>query len=250
MSGHSRWAGIKHKKAAIDAKRGKAFTKLIREISIAARAGGGLVENNPRLRKATELARGVNMPSDNIKKAIQRGTGELPGVNYEEIQYEGYGPAGVAVICEITTDNKNRTASEIRRIFSMHSGNLGENGCVGWMFHQKGVIEILKHNVDEDTLMSLALDAGAEDVTAEDETFEIITKPAEFEAVKNALEKAGIAAEAAELTMVPQTYVSLTGADAQKMLRLMDALEESDDVKNVYANFDISPEEMGKYVAG
>jgi YebC/PmpR family DNA-binding regulatory protein len=243
MSGHSRWAGIKHKKGLADVKRGKLFTKIIREITIAARMGGGAPESNPRLRKAVEDAREANMPSDNIKKAIQRGTGEIEGVHYEELMYEGYGPSGVAVMVEITTDNKNRTAGEIRRIFSQNAGNLGESGSVSWMFSSKGLITVEKTKATEDQLMGLVLDAGAEDLAAEDpDVYEITTQPAEFEKVKKALEDNKISMVSAEVTMLPKTYVKLTGAAASQMMNLMNALEEHDDVKNVYANFDIPKE--------
>ena len=243
MSGHSRWAGIKHKKGAIDAKRGKVFTKIIREITIAARLAGGDPSSNPRLRKAMEDARAVNMPNDNVKKAIQRGTGELPGVNFEELVYEGYGPSGVAVIVEATTDSKNRTAGEIRRIFSSHGGNLGETGSVGWVFSTKGVIVVEKSKAKEDELMELVLDAGAEDLNAEDpEMFEIYTAPADFDKVKKALEAKQVPIVSAEVTMLPKTSVKLTGSPANQMLAMMNALEEHEDVKNVYANFDIPKE--------
>lgn len=245
MSGHSKWAGIKHKKAIIDAKRGKVFTKFIREITVAAREGGGNLENNSRLRKVVELARTSNMPQDNIKKAIQRGTGEIPGAMYEEVAYEGYGPAGVAVLIEGTTDNKNRTASEVRKIFSSHGGNLGENGCVSWMFSQKGYISVEKNKYDEEKLMALALDLGADDFRADDaDLYEIFTKPPDFEKIKQELEKNAVPLSAAEISMQPQTYIKLTGKEAEQMLGLMDDLEEHDDVKNVYANFDISEKEM------
>jgi YebC/PmpR family DNA-binding regulatory protein len=247
MSGHSKWAGIKHKKAIIDAKRGKIFTKFVREIVVAARQGGGNMESNARLRKVVESAREANMPQDNIKKAIQRGTGEIPGVMYEEIMYEGYGPGGVAILVEATTDNKNRTSSEIRKIFSSHSGNLGETGCVGWMFSQKGYIAVEKSKSDEDTLMSLALDAGADDIRSEDEdVYEIFTKPEQYESVKQKLEEQKIPIASAELSLQPQTYIKLTGSHASQMLSLLDDLESNDDVKNVFANFDISKEEMEK----
>jgi DNA-binding regulatory protein, YebC/PmpR family len=248
MSGHNKWASIKHKKAITDAKKGKAFTKIIREIVVATKEGGALIENNARLRKAIDDAKEANMPQDNIKKAIQRGTGELPGAIYEEIVYEGYGPAGVALIVEITTDNKNRTASEIRKMFSSHSGNLGETGCVGWMFHRKGYITVDKSATDEDTIMNIALEAGAEDFVndADSDAYEITTVPDDLENIKTALAAKNIAAASAEVTMVPQTYVKLTGDDAKSMLKLMDSLEEHDDVKNVYSNFDISKEDMEK----
>jgi YebC/PmpR family DNA-binding regulatory protein len=245
MSGHSRWAGIKHKKAAVDAKKGKVFTKLIREIVVAAREGGGNPENNARLRKVMEVAREANMPTDNVKKAVQRGTGEIPGAMYEEIMYEGYGPAGVAVMLDGTTDNKNRTASEIRKIFSSHGGNLGESGCVSWMFNKKGYISVEKTKFDEEQLMTLALDLGADDFKSDDEEYyEIITKPEDFEKVKQGLEQKNIPLASAEVSFLPQTYIKLTGKSAEQMLNLMDELEEHDDVKNVYANFDISKSEM------
>ena len=247
MSGHNKWASIKHKKAATDAKKGKVFTKIIREIVIAAKEGGGAVENNARLRKVIEDAKEANMPQDNIKKAIQRGTGELPGVTYEEMSYEGYGPAGVALIVEVTTDNKNRTASEIRKMFSQHSGNLGESGCVGWMFDRKGVITVEKSAADEETLMNIALESGAEDFKSDGGDYIIITSAADFDQVKAALKEKNIVLLSAEITNVPQTYVKLTGGDAESMIKLMNVLEEHDDVKNVYANFDISQEEMEKY---
>jgi YebC/PmpR family DNA-binding regulatory protein len=243
MSGHSRWAGIKHKKGLIDAKRGKTFTRIIREITIAAKIGGGKPEANPRLRKAMDDAREANMPADNMKKAIQRGTGELPGVNYEELVYEGYGPSGVALIVEVTTDNKNRTAGEIRRAFSQHGGNLGETGSVGWMFSSKGILVVEKSKTTEDQLMTIALDAGAEDINSDDpDVFEVTTQPADFEKVKKALEAASVPTTSAEITMLPKNYVKLNGAAAQQMLALMNALEEHDDVKNIYANFDIPKE--------
>lgn len=243
MSGHSRWAGIKHKKGLTDAKRGKVFTKIIREITIAARLGGGIAENNPRLRKAMDDAREANMPSDNMKKAIQRGTGEIPGVNYEELVYEGYGPSGVALIVEATSDNKNRTAGEIRRIFSQHGGNLGETGSVGWIFEPKGIIAVEKSKTTEDDLMSVALDAGAEDIKTEDpDLFEVTTAPADFEKVKKALDAKKIPIASGEVTMLPKTTVKLAGPAATQMLTLMNTLEDHDDVKNVYANFDIPKE--------
>jgi len=245
MSGHSKWAGIKHKKAIIDAKRGKVFTKIIREITIAARIGGGNPENNARLRKAIDAARDANMPQDNIKKAVQRGTGELPGVSYEDVTYEGYGPGGVAVIVEATTDNRSRTVSEIRKIFSHHGGNLGENGCVSWMFREKGYISVDKSKIPEDRLIEIALEAGADDVrTEDDDVFEIITSPENFEKVKSALESASVPIETAEVSLQPSTYIKLRGDDARKMVELMEELEDHDDTKNVYANFDISNKDM------
>ena len=245
MSGHSKWSGIKHKKAIIDAKRGKIFTRIIREISVAARAGGGNPENNARLRKVIDLSKEANMPADNVKKAIQRGTGEIPGVIYEEIMYEGYGPGGVAVMVEVTTDNKNRTASEIRNMFSESNGNLGENGCVGWMFSQKGYISVEKNKADEEKLMTLALELGADDFATDDlEVYEIFTSPHDFEKIKSGIEKAGIPISVSEISMIPQTYVKVTGKDAKNMLNLMENLEEHEDVKNVFSNFDITKEEL------
>jgi len=247
MSGHSKWAGIKHKKMAQDSKRGKIFTKLIREISIAARQGGPNVENNPRLRKAIETAKEANMPQDNIKKAIQRGTGELPGVTYEEVTYEGYGPGGIAIIVSAATDNKNRTTSELRRIFSQHGGNLGETGCVGWMFSQKGYITIDKTKYKEDELMELALEIGAEDFKSDDEdVYEIIVSVNDYEKIKQKLKEKNIEINQAEITMLPKTYIKLSGKDAEQTLALMNEIEEHDDVANVYANFDISKELMEK----
>jgi YebC/PmpR family DNA-binding regulatory protein len=248
MSGHNKWASIKHKKAATDAKKGKVFTKIIREIVVAAKEGGVQIESNARLRKAIEDAKEANMPQENIKKAIQRGNGELPGATYEEMVYEGYGPAGVALIVEVTTDNKNRTASEVRKIFSSHKGNLGETGCVGWMFDKKGVIVVSKSSAEEEKLMNLALEAGAEDFRNEQDgdIYEIITSISDLDNVKKAVKNEGIEIVSAEVSMIPQTLVSLAGDDARSMLKLMDALEEHDDIKNVYANFDISIEEMEK----
>ncbi|MFH1282096.1 MAG: YebC/PmpR family DNA-binding transcriptional regulator [bacterium] len=247
MSGHSRWAGIKHKKAAVDAKRGKIFTKIIREISVAAKQSGGNPDNNPRLRKAMEQAREVNMPADNIKKAVQRGTGELPGSVFEELMYEGYGPGGVAVMCESTTDNKNRTAGDIRRIFTKHGGNLGESGCVSWMFNQKGFITIEKKDIEEDKLMGIALDAGAEDLNAENDLYEITTQSNDFNKVTQAIKEKNIPIASEEITMLAQTNITLTGKEAEQMLELMNDLDEHDDVKNVFSNFDISKEEIENF---
>jgi len=246
MSGHNKWASIKHKKAATDAKKGKVFTRIIREIVIAAKEGGGSIENNARLRKVIDDAKEANMPQDNIKKAIQRGTGELPGLVYEEMVYEGYGPAGVALIVEVTTDNKNRTASEIRKMFSSHKGNMGETGCVGWMFEKKGYITVDKKAAGEDAVMDAALEAGAEDIKNEagSDVYEIITAPGDVDKVKDALKAKNIAVAGAEVDMIPQTYIKLTGDDASSMLKLMDSLEEHDDVKNVYSNFDIDESEI------
>ncbi len=250
MSGHSKWAGIKHKKAIIDAKRGKVFTRIIREIVVAAKEGGGNIENNARLRKAVESAREANMPQDNIKKAVQRGTGELPGTVYEELTYEGYGPSGVALIVEVTSDNKNRTASELRKIFSHHGGNMGETGCVGWMFKNKGYISVDKKKIGEDQLMGIAIDLGVEDFRTDDEdVYEIFTAPEGFESVKKGLEEKKVPIETAEVSLQPQTYIKLSGKDAEQMIALMDELEEHDDVKNVYSNFDISNEELSRIEA-
>ncbi|NOY53662.1 MAG: YebC/PmpR family DNA-binding transcriptional regulator [Deltaproteobacteria bacterium] len=242
MSGHSKWATIKYKKSATDAKRGKVFTKLIKEITVAARIGGGDLSANPRLRTVVMKAKDVNMPADNIKRAIQKGTGELPGISYEEFTYEGYGPGGVAVLVETLTDNKNRTVAEVRHIFSKHNGNLGENGCVAWMFQTRGLIAVEKTKVDEDRLMELALEAGAEDVQAGGDTFEITMEPGDFEAVKKSLEEAGLELSLTEITKIPSTTVRLEGKEAEQMLKLLAALEDNDDVNAVHANFDIDDE--------
>ncbi len=246
MSGHSKWAGIKHKKAVVDAKRGKVFSKLSKEISVASRIGGGNVEMNPRLRLAVEKAREANMPSDNIKRAIQKGTGELPGATYEESIYEGYGPGGVAILIEILTDNKNRTVGEIRHILTKHNGSMGESGCVSWMFHKKGYILVSKDSIDEDSLMSFALDSGAEDFRNDpgEENYEITTSPEDLNSAKEFLGQNNISLNMAEITMIPQNYVKLETDDAKKMLKLMDAIEDHDDVQNVYANFDIPDDYM------
>jgi YebC/PmpR family DNA-binding regulatory protein len=239
MSGHSKWSSIKHKKAATDAKRGKIFTKLIKEITVAARMGGGDIEANPRLRTAVAAARSENMPKENIERAIKKGTGELEGVNYEESTYEGYGPGGAAVLIESLTDNKNRTVADIRSIFGKNGGNLGENGCVAWMFDKKGYIAVESNSIDEEALMETALDAGAEDIREDDSNFEVITAPGDFEAVRDAMEKASIAHIAAEVTMLPQSTTNLTGKEAEQMVRLMEMLEDCDDVQKVYTNADI-----------
>jgi YebC/PmpR family DNA-binding regulatory protein len=246
MSGHSKWATTKHKKGAADAKRGKVFTKITKELTVAAKLGGGNPDGNPRLRTAVEKAKEANMPQDNIKRAIQKGTGELPGVSYEEVTYEGYGPGGVALLIECLTDNKNRTVSDVRHILSKNNGSMGESGCVSWMFHQKGYIVVDKKNASEDELMTLALDAGAEDMLSDPDepNYEIITAPHDYEGVKKALTDKGIKMEVSELTMLPQTYVKLEGKEAEQMVRLMDALEDCDDTQNVYANFDIPDEAM------
>ncbi len=247
MAGHSKWAQIKHKKKAVDAKRGKLFTKLIREIMVAARIGGGDPAGNPRLRAAIEAAKGANMPKDNIERAIKKGTGELEGVAYEEVTYEGYGPGGVAVLVEAMTDNRQRTVADLRHIFSKHGGNLGEPGSVAWMFEKKGVITVEKSEADEDTLMDVAIDAGAEDLVDQGEVWEVHTDPKNFDGVKRALEDAGIAMVGAKLDMVPKNVVAVTDAAlAERVLKLMDAIEDNDDVQNVYANFDIPDEVLDK----
>jgi YebC/PmpR family DNA-binding regulatory protein len=245
MSGHSKWAGIKRKKAVVDSKRGKAFSKVSKEITVAARIGGGSPDMNPRLRLAVEKAKEVNMPSENVKRAIQKGTGELPGATYEETHYEGYGPGGVAILVEVMTDNRNRTVGEVRHILTKHNGNMGEAGCVAWMFDKKGYILVNKNTVDEDTLMSAALDAGADDFKNDpaEENYEITTAPEDLNRVKEHLEKKNIKTDLSEVSMIPQNYVKLDGKEAEKMLKLMEALEDHDDVQNVYANFDI-PDEM------
>jgi YebC/PmpR family DNA-binding regulatory protein len=250
MSGHSKWSSIKHKKAATDAKRGNMFTRYIREISVAARAGGGDPEANSRLRHAIDGARAVNMPSDNIKKAIMRGTGELEGVNYEELTYEGYGPSGVAILVECMTDNKNRTVSEVRHVFAKYNGNLGEQGCVSWMFSRRGIIQVLVEAIGEDALMEIVLESGAEDMTKEGKTYEIRTSVEDFDKVKVFLEAKKIPIESAEISRIPSTYIKLEGKHAEQMLRLFDKLEELDDVQNVWANFDISDDDIEKYNQG
>jgi YebC/PmpR family DNA-binding regulatory protein len=246
MSGHNKWSTIKHKKGRADAKRGKIFTKIIREITVSAREGGGEPDSNPRLRAAVADAKAANMPADNIKRAIQRGTGELPGVSYEEVQYEGYGPGGVAVLLQTMTDNRNRTTPEIRHLFAKHNGNLGENGCVSWLFTRKGQILVARADgLDEDTLMELALEAGAEDLDTDDEDFfRVTTAPEELHAVKERLEAGGIAVDTAEFDMEPSTTQLVEGKQARQMLRLMEAFEDHDDVQNVWANFDVGDEDL------
>ena len=246
MSGHSKWSTIKHKKAAKDAKRGKIFTKLIKEITVAARMGGGDINANPRLRTAVLTARGSSMPSDNIERAIKKGTGELEGVTYEEIQYEGYGPGGVAIIAQVLTDNKNRTVSEIRRMFSKHGGNMGETGCVGWMFDKKGILTVDKSQIDEDRLMDIALDAGAEDVRDEGEVFEVIAQPEDFEKVKERLDQEKIAIASAQISLVPKNTVDVDAKNVEQVVKLSEELEDHDDVQNVAANFHIPDELMDK----
>jgi YebC/PmpR family DNA-binding regulatory protein len=239
MSGHSKWANIKHRKGAADAKRGKVFTKLIKEIITAARIGGGDINANPRLRAAVMAAKVENMPKDNWERAIKKGAGELEGVNYEEATYEGYGPGGAAVFIESLSDNKNRAVAEIRHALNKHGGNMGENGCVAWMFDKKGYLVVETSAIEEDKLMEKALEAGAEDVRQDGDSFEVITAPEDFEAVKEALDAAGIASVQAEVTMLPQNMTPLDGDTALKMIKLIDALEDCDDVQKVYTNADI-----------
>jgi YebC/PmpR family DNA-binding regulatory protein len=246
MSGHNKWSTIKHKKGRADAKRGKLFTKLIREITVAAREAGGDPDANPRLRTAVADAKTANMPADNIKRAILRGTGEIPGVSYEEVEYEGYGPGGVAVLLQTLTDNRNRTTPEVRHLFAKHGGNLGENGCVSWLFTRKGLILIPKSDtLDEDALMEVVLEAGAEDLDTDDPDFvRVSTAPEDLHAVKDHLEANGVRVEAAEFEMEPSTTQRLEGKQAQQMIRLMEAFDDQDDVQNVWANFDIDDEVM------
>lgn len=243
MSGHSKWSSIKHKKGAADAKRGKVFTKLIKEITVAARMGGsGDPAANPRLRTAILAAKAENMPKDNIERAIKKGTGELDGASYEESSYEGYGPGGAAILIESLTDNKNRAVADIRHILNKCGGNMGENGCVAWMFDKKGYFAVEKNTVDEDTLMEIALDAGAEDVKEDDGVWEVITAPVDFEPVKDALDKASIKYSDAEVTMLPKNTTNLQGKEAEQMVRLMDLLDDCEDVQKVYTNADIPDE--------
>lgn len=244
MSGHSKWHSIKHKKAATDAKRGRIFTRLLKEISVAARHGGGDINTNSRLRTVVATAKAANMPADNIKKAIQRGTGELPGVVFEEVTYEGYGPGGVAVFLEVVSDNKNRTVAELRHAFSKHGGNLAENGSVAWIFHKKGYFVIDKSQGTEEQLMEVALEAGADDLREEEGSYEVYSAPDSFYKVKEALEKNSVQLVTSEISMVPQTLVKLEGKPAQQMLKMMETLEDHEDVQHVWANFDISAEEM------
>ena len=238
MSGHSKWATIKHKKGALDAKRGKIFTRLIKEISIAAKNGGD-PDTNPRLRGAIAAAKAENMPADNIKRAIQRGTGELPGATYEEFSLEGYGPGGVAVLLDINTDNRNRTVSEIRHAFGKNGGNMAEAGAVSWMFQKKGDIVVPKSAAKEDDLMGIVLDAGADDLRDDGDNWEVLTSPSVYEAVLDAVKKAGIEPASASVAMIPQNYIKLEGSAAATMIRLMEALEDQDDVQNLHSNFDI-----------
>lgn len=244
MSGHSKWSTIKRKKEKIDAQRGKVFTKLIKEITVSARQGGSDIESNPRLRAAVLAAKAENMPQANIDRAIQRGTGDLEGVSYEEVTYEGYGPSGVAILVEALTDNRNRTTPELRHLFSRNGGNLGEAGCVAWMFDQKGLVVVSKARYNEDELMTIALDAGAEDMRDEEDTFEIITAPEDFEMVRARLIENGIEPLRAEISRIPQSTVPVEGKEAEQVLRLMEGLEDHDDVQHVYANFDIDEKVM------
>ena len=244
MSGHSKWATIKHKKAAVDARRGKVFTKLIRELTSAARMGGGDVDMNPRLRTAVAAAKTSNMPADTIQRAIKKGTGELPGEVYEEFMYEGYGAGGVAILVDVLTDNKNRTVAEIRHVFAKHGGNLGETGCVGWMFARKGFIALNASQIDEDTLLEIVLEAGGDDIKIESDVYEIVTAPETFEDVRSVLEQKGLTLDVAEVTMLPQNMVPVEGKQAEQVLRLMEALDDQDDVRKAHANFDISEEVM------
>jgi YebC/PmpR family DNA-binding regulatory protein len=249
MSGHSKWATIKHKKGALDAKRGKIFTRLIKEISIAAKNGGGDPDTNPRLRGAILAAKAENMPQDNIKRAIQRGTGELPGATYEEFSLEGYGPGGVAVLLDINTDNRNRTVSEIRHVFGKNGGNMADAGAVSYMFHKKGEVIVPKSAIKEDDLMALVLDAGAEDLRDDGENWEVLCEPSAYEAVLEAVKKAGVEPSSSQVTMIPANYIKLEGPAASTMIRLMEAFEEHDDVQNVHSNFDID-QKLLEEVAG
>ncbi|MBN1627213.1 MAG: YebC/PmpR family DNA-binding transcriptional regulator [Deltaproteobacteria bacterium] len=242
MSGHSKWSSIKHKKGAADAKRGRIFTKLIKEITVAARMGGGDSDGNPRLRSAILAAKAENMPKDNIERAVKKGTGELEGVSYDEIIYEGYGPGGVAMLVECLTDNKNRTVAEVKHIFDRHGGSLGAPGCVAWIFENKGVITFDGEGVKEETLMEAALEAGAEDVSESDGEFEVITSPMDFETVKKTFDEKKMTYKQAELTKIPKNTVKLEGKKAEQMLNIMEAFEDNDDVNHVYANFDIPDE--------
>lgn len=244
MSGHSKWASIKHKKAAIDAKRGQLFTKLIKELTAAARSGGGNTDTNIRLRTAVAKAKESNMPSDNIEKAIMRGTGELPGVTYEEATYEGYGPNGIAIMIDVVTDNKNRTTAELRNLMSKKNANMASAGSVSFLFQKKGYIAVEKSSIEEDKLMNIVLEAGAEDMKSDEKTYEIFAQPQDFENVKSAIDKAGITAQSAEITMIPSTSIKITDkTTASNILALMDSLEEHEDVQHVYSNFDI-PDEL------
>jgi len=244
MSGHSKWHTIKHKKGALDAKRGKVFTRIIKELTVAARAGGGDVDANPRLRTIVAEAKSVNMPAENIKRAIRRGTGEEPGVSYEEAQYEGYGPGGAAVIIDVLTDNKNRTVGEIRHVLEKHGGHLAASNAVAWMFSKKGYIVVEKSKADEETLMAAVLDAGADDLQDDDDNWEVLSSPESFAAVRDAVKALGIEPASAQVSMIPQNYVKLEGKVATSMVKLMEALDDQDDVQHVWSNFDISEKEI------
>ena len=244
MSGHSKWASIKHKKAATDARRGRLFSQLIKEITLAARTGGGDADSNPRLRTAVTSAKTASMPADNIKRAIQRGTGEIPGVVVDEVTFEGYGPGGVAVLVAVATDNRNRTVSEIRHVFSKQGGNLGEAGSVAWIFKKRGYIVVPKEKAGEDQLLSIVLDAGGEDLRDDGSQWEVLTAPGTFEAVVDALKANQVETALAEISMIPQTYVKLEGENAQQLMRLLETLEEHDDVQHVYSNFDVEEREL------
>ncbi len=250
MSGHSKWSTIKHKKGALDAKRGKIFTKIIKEITIAAKIGGGDPEGNPRLRSAVQAAKGANMPQDNITRAIKKGTGELEGVHYEEISYEGYGPGGTAIFIETLTDNKNRTVGELRTILGKNGGNMGENGCVGWMFEQKGLIVVPVSEKEEDDLLEIVLDAGADDLQTSGDHYEITTAVENFETVRKTLEEKSITMEVAELTRITQNTVALDEKKGRSILKLMDILEDHDDVQKTYSNFDISEDVLNAIAEG
>src|SRR5437868_11549110 len=244
MSGHSKWATIKHKKGALDAKRGKTFTRLIKEITMAAKSGGGDPEGNPRLRTAIAAAKAENMPANNIKRAVQRGTGELPGATYEEILFEGYARGGVALLVDVSTDNRNRTVSEIRHVFTKNGGNMAEAGAVSWMFHKKGYIVVPKSAIPEDDLMNIVLENGGEDLRDDGENWEVTTDPHNYEAVLEAIKKAGITPAMNEVSMIPQNYIKLEGAQASTMIRLIEALEDHDDVQHVYSNFDVDQKQL------
>lgn len=247
MSGHSKWSSIKHKKATVDARRGKLFTKLIRELTSAARAGGGDPNANPRLRTAVLTAKTANMPADTIQRAIQKGTGDLGGETYEEVVYEGYGVGGVAVFVDTLTDNKNRTVAEIRHIFAKHGGSMGESGCVAWMFQRRGLITLNATQIEEDDLLELVLEAGGDDVSMDGEVYEVLTTAEAFEEVRSTLEGRELTLDMAEITMLPQSTVHIEGKQAEQVLRLLEALDDQDDVRKAYANFDISDEDMTAY---
>ena len=249
MSGHSKWSSIKHKKAMVDARRGKMFTKLIRELTSATRAGGGDPDINPRLRTAVASAKGANMPADTIQRAIQKGTGDTAGETYEEVTYEGYGAGGVAVLVDTLTDNKNRTVAEVRHLFAKHGGSMGENGCVAWMFQRQGFLALDAGGIDEDALLELVLEAGGDDVRTENDLYEILTAPEVFEDVRSSLEAQGLTPEVAEVTMLPQSTVTIEGKQAEQVLRLMEALDDQDDVRRAYANFDIPDDVMAALAA-